>query len=309
MTPSPNPTRAIDRLLPASLTPDRVRLRVGLVSDTHLPPRLRTLPPALFDALDGADLVLHSGDVGDLTVLDDLSHIAPVVAVHGNDDTPAAQQELPYQLVVAVAGVRILLWHGHYADPGEEHASRRNEELLPKLAWIAARARRAGATVAVFGHWHIPLVYRDGDVLLVNPGALAPSGFTERQVVQTAAALFVDVGRQVHVAHVNLAAPAQPYTPGIDWQQSFTTAFRQFSASTADPQLLGVLARLRRELSGHDLELLRPLANRLGQAVWDGEIERITGPRLRDAVLTDPDLPPDLAARVLRVIESSQSQA
>jgi hypothetical protein len=145
--------------------------------------------------------------------------------------------------------------------------------------------------------------------LLVNPGALAPSGFTERQVVQTAAALFVDVDQQVHVAHVNLATPEQPYTPIIDWQQSFTTAFRQFSASTADPDLLVALARLRRELSGHDLELLRPLANRLGQAVWDGEIERITSPRLSEAILADPDLPPDLAARVVRVIRASQTQA
>ena len=191
--------------------PDRVQVRIGLVSDTHLPMRLRRLPPALFTALDGADLVLHAGDVGDLAVLDQLSRIAPAIAVHGNDDTPAAHQELPYQQVIAVAGVRILLWHSHYADPEEERASCQDEELLPKLAWISGRARHAGATVAIFGHWHIPLSYDADGVLLVNPGASAPANFVERQLVQTAAVLFVDADQRPHVTHVDLSAPERPY--------------------------------------------------------------------------------------------------
>jgi len=38
-----------------------------------------------------------------------LSAITPVIAVHGNDETAAAQQELPYQQLIVVAGQRILL--------------------------------------------------------------------------------------------------------------------------------------------------------------------------------------------------------
>jgi len=68
---------------------------LGLISDTHLPDRLRALPPEVFDALDGVDLILHAGDVGTLAVLDQLSTIAPVVAVHGNDDSAEAIRELP----------------------------------------------------------------------------------------------------------------------------------------------------------------------------------------------------------------------
>lgn len=308
MTPEEHSPRPVDRLLPASLTPDRVLARVGLVSDTHLPPRLRGLPPALFAALDGVDLILHAGDVGDLVVLDDLSRIAPVTAVHGNDDTSAAHQELPYQQVIAVAGVRILLWHGHYADPDEEHASRHDERLIPKLDWIAARARRARATVAIFGHWHIPLAYRSSDVLVVNPGALAASGFVERQLVQSAAVLFVDANQGAHAVHVDLSAPERPFEPAIDWHQSFTTAFRQFSASSADAELNKVLARLRRELSGREIELLRPVATRLGQAVWDGELDQITRLHLLDAVLAAHDLPAELTARLVRLLEPSEPQ-
>src|SRR3712207_2339587 len=92
----------------------RIAACIGLVSDTHMPERCAELPAALFEALRGVDLLLHAGDVGELWVLNRLSAIAPVVAVHGNDDTPDSQRELPYQQVVAVAGRRILLCHSHY---------------------------------------------------------------------------------------------------------------------------------------------------------------------------------------------------
>jgi uncharacterized protein len=39
---------------------------LGLVSETHVPQRCDALPPGLFEALRGVDLVLHAGDVGEL---------------------------------------------------------------------------------------------------------------------------------------------------------------------------------------------------------------------------------------------------
>src|SRR5438094_1902815 len=86
--------------------PEAFAASIGLLSDTHLPDRLEALPPALFDVFAGVHLILHAGDVGELRVLDELSALAPVVAVHGNDDTAEAQRELPYPHAVAVAGWR-----------------------------------------------------------------------------------------------------------------------------------------------------------------------------------------------------------
>src|SRR5262247_251704 len=134
-----------DRFLPPELPTERVAARIGLVSDTHMPERCAALPPSLFDVLQGVELVLHAGDVGELWVLDQLSALAPVVAVHGNDDTADAQRELPYQQVVAVAGQRIVLTHAHYPDRAQELGSRRDDAWGPKLERRAAFGRRAGA--------------------------------------------------------------------------------------------------------------------------------------------------------------------
>ena len=54
-------------------------VRIGLISDTHMPERWPSLPPAIFELFKGVDLLLHAGGVGELWVLDQLSAIAPDV--------------------------------------------------------------------------------------------------------------------------------------------------------------------------------------------------------------------------------------
>lgn len=98
--------------------------------------------------------------------------IAPVVAVHGNDETEEAQEELPLQQVLSIAGQRILLWHRHFPDRVNELWSR-TDLLVPKMQRLANRSKRAGAQIVVFGHWHIPLVYERDGIMMVNPGAIA----------------------------------------------------------------------------------------------------------------------------------------
>lgn len=100
---------------------------VGLISDTHMGQRRKTLSPAIFDALAGVDLILHAGDVGELWVLDDLSRIAPVVAVHGNDESGDAPATLPFLQTLFIAGHRLVLTHGHYPDHAQEMAMRRDD--------------------------------------------------------------------------------------------------------------------------------------------------------------------------------------
>ena len=128
---------------------------VGLISDTH-----GLLRPEVFPALEGVELILHAGDVGGQSILDELSAIAPVRAVFGNTDPPG-QPILKARQVVDIEGLSIHVSHGH------EVGSPTAEKLLARYT----------ADVIVFGHTHKPLIERSGPRLVVNPGAAGPRRF------------------------------------------------------------------------------------------------------------------------------------
>lgn len=55
--------------------------RIDIISDTH-----GYLSPALLDELEGADLIIHAGDLTSEMDYEHLCTIAPVRAVLGNND-------------------------------------------------------------------------------------------------------------------------------------------------------------------------------------------------------------------------------
>jgi putative phosphoesterase len=143
---------------------------VGLVSDTH-----GLIRPEIFDALKGVELILHAGDVGGRSVIDELAAIAPVRAVFGNTDVPG-DPSLEARLYLDIQGLSIHVSHGH------EVGSPTPEKLLARYS----------ADVLVFGHTHKPLVERTGGRLVVNPGAAGPRRFNLRPSV---ARMTVEEGR------------------------------------------------------------------------------------------------------------------
>jgi uncharacterized protein len=130
--------------------------RVAVISDTHLPRGSRRLPDACMRELARADLILHGGDLVAASVLEQLSALAPVEAVHGNMDEPALKEALPGRHVVEIAGARIGMVH--IAGP----TAGREERLI---------ARFPGCDAVVYGHTHVPEVTRHGGVLILNPGS------------------------------------------------------------------------------------------------------------------------------------------
>jgi putative phosphoesterase len=128
---------------------------LGLISDTH-----GIVRPEVFPALAGVELILHAGDVGGHSVLDELRAIAPVEAVYGNTDTPG-DPGLRAAIAVTLEGLSIHVSHG-------------NELGSPTVEKLLARY---DADLVVFGHTHKPLVERAGARLVVNPGAAGPRRF------------------------------------------------------------------------------------------------------------------------------------
>lgn len=127
-------------------------MRIGLISDTHGLLRAQAL-----EALAGAELIVHAGDVGGPEVLAGLRALAPVHAVRGNNDRGSWAEKLPGRLALELGGVRIEVLH-ELKDFGVESASR-------------------GSQVVVSGHSHQPSVIERGGTLFVNPGSAGPRRF------------------------------------------------------------------------------------------------------------------------------------
>lgn len=127
-------------------------MRIGVISDTH-----GLLRPQAVTALDGSDVIIHAGDVGQPMVLEALRRIAPTFAVRGNVDTGAWADALPEATTIDAGGLAIYVVH-------------RAED-------IALDANRREIAAVVFGHSHKPSIeWREG-VLFCNPGSAGPRRF------------------------------------------------------------------------------------------------------------------------------------
>ncbi|NHZ71730.1 MAG: YfcE family phosphodiesterase [Aquificales bacterium] len=259
----------IHNYLPSTISPDQVQVCLGLLSDTHMPARWPQLHATLPQVFEHVDLILHAGDVGELWVLDELSRIAPVVAVHGNDEPPDTSQLLPEKQIITVAGQRVLLWHGHYADRVDEMESRRAQVMRSKLERIARHGKRVGAEVVVFGHWHIPLLCEVEGVTLVNAGAFASGNLITRQLIQTVAILFVLENGRFHITHIDVNTQ-EPYQPRDVLDLDFPMAVKPYSGSILSPELQALAPQVQPEA-----ELIE-LLWRLAPACWWGGKEMIT---------------------------------
>lgn len=280
-------------------------VRIGLITDTHIPDRCFEIPQQLEQIFAAVDFILHAGDVGELWVLDRLSRIAPVIAVHGNDDSQDSQRELPLQQLISAKGQRILLWHNHYPDRIDELTSR-TDDLRPKLRRIAWRAKRCGATTAVFGHWHIPLVHEEDGVTLINPGTIELGNAIWRQLIQSVAILEIHSSSDITVTHVDLANPEQPYVPRIDIDAGFEHALNQFTRDARSPELIVDSPRLRTAFEEIVPETLRrcfhaPL-NRAAHPVWLDKKSHITHQDWIDSIGETSDLPLNIRHQLIEVL-------
>lgn len=109
-----------------------------------------------------ADVLLHLGD--GRVEFERIAALYPQMdafAVDGNCD--ARQTEAFAERILTLAGVKLLMTHGHRFGV--------REGISRYLAYAASR----GVRCALFGHTHIPLEYYDSDsgITLFNPGSIA----------------------------------------------------------------------------------------------------------------------------------------
>lgn len=132
-------------------------IRVLLVADTHVPKRARRLSRELLRTAAEVDLIVHAGDWVEVGVLDELSAIAPVLGVWGNNDGAALRARLPEVARADIEGVRVAVIHETGPAAGRE---KRMDAAFPDVDLL------------VFGHSHIPWdTVTPRGLRLLNPGS------------------------------------------------------------------------------------------------------------------------------------------
>jgi uncharacterized protein len=145
-------------------------MRIGIISDTHIPEACEHLPPAVFEVFRGVDLVMHAGDVYINRVLDELSAIAPVIAALGNGDEGLDGHKHKLDLDERVREAHQLQIQG--LRIGLVHAIPTPDETSHQVFQNAMRRHFGGPMdVIVQGHSHCEGIVRYGDTLVVNPGS------------------------------------------------------------------------------------------------------------------------------------------
>ena len=131
-------------------------VRLCVLSDTH-----GRLTRDVLEFCQGADRILHAGDVGSEFILPELESIAPVACVSGNVDSPSLA---PIRLQTVIADWRIMIQHivWHRGGPSREFKMLLEQEAMD---------------LVIFGHSHQPLCQMIGKTVFFNPGSCGPRRF------------------------------------------------------------------------------------------------------------------------------------
>jgi len=131
---------------------------IGVLSDTHIPNRAKSIPKEIFHGFANVDMIIHAGDICEEYVLDELELIAPVKAVLGNTDGWDLHKKIPRKQILDVKGYKIGIIHGD----GDEGSI---------LQRVLDAFKGDKVDCIVFGHSHRAFNSLSGDILLFNPGS------------------------------------------------------------------------------------------------------------------------------------------
>lgn len=171
-------------------------MRIGLISDTHVPYGVmgNVLPPQVKEVFKEVDLILHAGDIYEVSVLDELESLAPVLAARGDDDFELGDRRVKERHILNLEGFS--LWLVHIMPFPSLLAS-----LVEQCTELSLPAKKRVADtpdIIVFGDRHREMLKCTGEVLLVNPGSATFPNYVWR--LGTVALLTIDSGKAT--AHI-----------------------------------------------------------------------------------------------------------
>ncbi|UCG90172.1 MAG: metallophosphoesterase family protein [Candidatus Heimdallarchaeota archaeon] len=146
---------------------------LGLISDTHIPSRQKTLPNLIIKSFREADvdMIIHAGDFEELSVASELEEIAPLKAVQGNMCHSSVKKRFPKRDIIQVEKVSIGLTHGSGGLAGYF------ERVLNEFKGVPQ------PEIIVSGHTHQPFANIEKNILFINPGSPTDKYFAPRNTI------------------------------------------------------------------------------------------------------------------------------
>jgi len=159
---------------------EKNKIQIGIISDTHIPSRAKTLPEEIFEDFKNVDLIIHTGDIENLETLKELEKIAPVFSVEGNMDPKGTKEKLPEGISLKIYNWKIGIIHSPFSFWLLSHFNFIQEIAARKLA------EKENFDILIFGHTHRPFLKElnlgSKKILLINPGSATIPFFTEPSI-------------------------------------------------------------------------------------------------------------------------------
>lgn len=137
-------------------------MRIGLLSDTH-----SYLDPKILSYFKDCDEIWHAGDIGDVSVVNELEKLKPLRAVFGNIDDKDMQARYPEDVWFTCEDLTIWITHIGGAPPNYN----------PRIKKVF---KERTPDIFICGHSHILRIKKDANfnnLLYLNPGAAGNHGF------------------------------------------------------------------------------------------------------------------------------------
>lgn len=142
-------------------------MKIGVISDTHIPTFAKDLPKKVREYFTTCDLIIHAGDSIERIALDKLGEIAETKAVFGNMDSADLKKSLPEKIIIEADGKKIGVFHG--------------QGMGRKVLESAKGAFTEKMDIIIFGHSHVPVNEEEDGTLFFNPGSATDMVFSGRK--------------------------------------------------------------------------------------------------------------------------------
>jgi putative phosphoesterase len=134
-------------------------MRIGIISDTHIPLNAKELPAQVAKAFANVELILHAGDIYLPSVLDELEVLAQVLVAIGDGDERHGMR----------IGTDPRVRKTHVVNMENVHIGLVHNLRLPETS--IEKTFGCPVDIAVCGHTHLPSIETHQGVLVVNPGS------------------------------------------------------------------------------------------------------------------------------------------